>query len=190
MSVTKLFYVCLMAIAIGTTNQAKIQALEEVLQEYSFFDSKKAIAISADSGVSDQPLSLQETIQGAKNRAEKALLSCDATYGFGIESGLMEAPGTKTGFLHISVCAIFDGKNHYVGLSTGFEVPPAILSLITDKKLDLADACLQSGITTNTLIGSTEGLVGILTKGRTDRKEYSKQAIKSALVQLEHAKWY
>ncbi|HEX4839647.1 MAG TPA: DUF84 family protein, partial [Rhabdochlamydiaceae bacterium] len=119
-----------MAIAIGTTNQAKIQALEEILQDYSFFDTKKVIAVSADSGVSNQPLSLQETIQGAKNRAEKAAFSCDATYGFGIESGLMEAPGTKTGFLHVSVCAIFDGKSHYVGLSTGFEVPPAILSLV------------------------------------------------------------
>jgi inosine/xanthosine triphosphatase len=181
-----------MLIAIGTTNTAKVQALEEVLKGYSIFENTvQIIPFSVPSGVSDQPLSLQETIEGAKNRAKNSFIGCDScSYGFGIESGLLEAPGTRTGFLHVSVCSIYNGKDHYVGLSTGFEVPPAILSLVTDKKMDLSQACLETGISTNTSIGSQEGLVGILTNGRVDRKEYSKQAIRSALVQLEYAEWY
>jgi inosine/xanthosine triphosphatase len=182
-----------MLIAIGSNNIAKVEALEETLKGYSIFKETpaKIVSFSVPSGVSDQPLSMQETIVGAKNRAKNSFEACkDCSYGFGIESGLIDAPGTQTGFFHVSVCAIYNGKDYSIGLSTGFEVPPSILSLVTDQRKDLSEACLQSGISTNVLIGSQEGLVGILTSGRIDRKEYSKQAIKSALIQLEHAAWY
>ena len=181
-----------MIVAIGTTNTAKIQALEEMLQEYPIFQGQaQLIPFSVPSEVSHQPLTLQETIQGAKNRSRNSFKACtNCSYGVGIESGLIEAPGTKTGFLHITICVFFNGTDYHVGLSTGFELPPMILSLVKDQKMDLTKACLQSGITTNTSIGSQEGLVGILTNGRIDRKAYSKQAIMSALVQLEHAKWF
>ena len=56
--------------------------------------------------------------------------------------------------------------------------------------MDLSQACLDSGISTNTKIGSTEGLIGILTKGRVDRKEYSKQCVMAAVLQLENNDWY
>jgi inosine/xanthosine triphosphatase len=181
-----------MKIAIGTKNTAKVQALEETLQGYPIFAKGiQIIPFSVPSEVSNQPLSIEETILGAKNRAKNSFTACDScSYGFGIESGLIEAPGAKTGFLHVTVCSIYNGTDYYVGLSTGFEVPPSILSLVKDKKMDLCDACLQTGISTNTSIGSQEGLVGILTNGRLDRKTYSKQAITSALVQLEYASWY
>ena len=90
----------------------------------------------------------------------------------------------------VSVCSIYDGENYYTGLSTGFEIPLQILELILDKGLDLAQACLQSGISDNAKIGSTEGIIGVLTKGKIDRKEYSKQCVTSALLQLENADWY
>lgn len=57
---------------------------------------------------------------------------------------LMEAYETSTGFLHISICCIYDGENSYIGLSTGFELPPQILELILDKKMDLSQACLHA----------------------------------------------
>jgi inosine/xanthosine triphosphatase len=181
-----------MRIAIGTKNSAKVQALEETLKGYPIFENGVQIfPFSVPSEVSNQPLSIEETILGAKNRAKNSFIACDScSYGFGIESGLIEAPGATTGFLHVTVCSIYNGADYYVGLSTGFEVPPAILSMVKDEKMALCDACLQSKITTNTSIGSQEGLVGILTNGRLDRKTYSKQAITSALVQLEYASWY
>ncbi len=180
-----------MLLALGSTNKAKIQALEEILQHYPLLANAQVKAFSVPSAVADQPLTLQETLEGAKNRAIHAFQMCDScNYGFGVESGLCEVSAVKTGFLHVSVCCIYDGKRHFTGLSTGFEVPPAILDYVLKEKMDLAHACLASGITTNTAIGSTEGLVGILTKGRLDRKEYSKEAIRSALIQLEFTHWY
>ncbi len=180
-----------MLIAIGTKNTAKVQALEEILKDYPHFQDLQIVPFSVSSEVSEQPLSLEETIQGAKNRAKNGFVACDGcSYGFGIESGLIEAPGAQTGFFNVCVCSIYNGKDFYIGLSTGFEIPPSILSLITEKKMDMSQACLHSGITDNTHIGSQEGLIGILTKGRVDRKEYSKQAMMSALVQLECSHWY
>lgn len=178
-------------IAVGSTNEAKVLAVKESLLDSPSFLHAKVISVATDSGVSDQPLSLQETIQGAKNRAKNAFNLCDSCkLGFGIESGLIEASDVSTGFLHTSACSIYDGKNYYTGLSTSFEVPPKILELVLDKKMDLTEACLEAKITSNVNIGSTDGLIGILTNGKIDRKKYSKECVIAAILQLENAQWY
>lgn len=180
-----------MVIAIGTTNEAKVLAVKEVVQGSDRFSNVKMMEFSVGSDVSEQPISLEETIRGAKNRARNAFNKCDeCDLGFGIESGLMEASETASGYVHVSVCAIYDGQNYYTGLSTGFELPPKILELILTKKMDLSRACLHSGISNNKRIGSTEGLIGILTKGKVCRKEYSKQCVATAILQLENADLY
>ena len=180
-----------MIIAIGSTNEAKVLAVKELTIDSPVFSKAQVISIATSSDVSDQPISLQETIQGAKNRARNAFNQCpECTYSFGIESGLMETSDVTTGFLHVSVCCVYDGENYYTGLSTGVELPPQILELILSKKMNLSQACLHSGISNNAKIGSTEGLIGVLTRGRVDRKEYSKQCISTAILQLENAEWY
>lgn len=178
-------------IAVGSTNEAKIRAVKEVISQSPRFSEMAIEAISAPSHVSEQPLSLQETIRGSQNRAKQAYDGCQACkYSFGIESGLMEASHTKTGFLHVTVCSIYDGARYHTGLSIGFELPPRILNLVLNQKMDLTQACLHSGISQNSKIGSTEGLIGVLTKGQIDRKEYSKQSVQAAFLQLENAEWY
>jgi len=180
-----------MLIALGTTNKIKIQALEETLKDYPQFTEAQINFYSVSSEISDQPLSLEEIITGAKNRAKNAYAACDScAYGFGIESGLYEANGTQTGFLEGCICCIYDGEDFYMGMSCSFEIPPSILSLVLDKNRDLSQACYEAGITTNAKLGAAEGLIGILTKGRINRKEYTKQCITTALLQLENASWY
>lgn len=180
-----------MIIAVGSTNKAKVQAVEEVVREYPALIQAKIVSLAVPSGISAQPLSLKETIQGAKNRAVKAFEGCTSCkYGFGIESGLCEAPGTKTGYLHLCACSIYNGTDSHVGFSTAFEIPGQILNLIFQHKMDLTQACLHAGISENVNLGSEEGLIGILTKGRVDRKRYTKECIVTALIQLENASWY
>ncbi len=165
-----------MLFVVGSVNSAKVSATEEAVRETTTLLYARVVAIPAPSGVSDNPLSLEETIQGAKNRAKYALEAHgDASHGIGIESGLMEAPGTSTRLFTTSVFApsIME-KTGLPGLSCGFEVPPEILALVRDQKMDLSQACLAAKISSNPKIGSTEGLIGILTRGRIDRKEYSK----------------
>lgn len=180
-----------MLIAIGSTNPIKIQAVEDVVRGYPQFAHAAFTPIAAASEISEQPLNLEEIIRGAKNRAKNAfdkLSSC--RYSFGIESGLFEAPGSRTGYLEACICSIYDRKNFHLGLSCGFEVPPAILQHILNENLDLSQAAHRSGITNNPTLGSAEGIIGILTKGRIDRKSYTKQAVTTAMIQLENADWY
>ena len=55
---------------------------------------------------------------------------------------------------------------------------------------DLSQACNRAGIVADEKLGEGQGLIGILTKGRVDRKEYTMQAIKTSLIFLENRKWF
>lgn len=179
-----------MVIAIGSTNQVKVQALEEVLKGYPFIPSQ-IVALNVPSGISEQPMSLEETIQGAKNRAKNVFESCSqCSYGFGIESGLKQVTGPKTGFMECTTCCIYNGHDYYFGQSCAFELPSQIVDLIVNNNLDLAQACFQAGLTQNPKLGAAEGIIGVLTKGRINRKEYTKQAIITALIQIENPEIY
>lgn len=180
-----------MNIVIGSTNIIKIQAVEEVVKTYSFLDKATFHSISVPSDVSEQPLTIDEIIAGAKNRSLNAHRAYkDCKYSFGLESGLFKAEGTQTGYLEACICAIYDGTHFHTGLSCGFEIPPHVLQLILQKNLNLNDACYESGVTTNARLGTAEGFVGMLTKGRINRKEYTKQSVIMAMAQIEHAHWY
>ncbi len=180
-----------LTIAIGSRNPAKIEAVKEVFLRYPDLSASRFTPLSVPSEISDQPLTIEETLLGAKNRAKNAFeASGISRYSVGIESGLFPVKGTQTGFLNVCACSVYNGKEHCIGLSSGFEVPHRILELVLEKNMDLSQACVHSGITANAQIGDAEGLIGILTKGRLDRKEYTKQAIITALVQLEHSQWY
>lgn len=180
-----------MIIAVGTANAVKVQALQETIKDYPLLAEAEVRSFSVPSEISEQPLSLEEIIAGAKNRAKNAFLECHGCdYSFGIESGLFEAKGVETGFLEACICCIYDGVRYHTGLSCGFEIPSHILNLVLEKGRDLSQACFESGVTTNPKLGSAEGLIGILTKGRIVRQAYTKQSIITALIQLENAEWY
>jgi len=65
-----------MKINIGSKNKAKIDALSEILKEYPDFLSAEIIYKEVDSGVSHQPKSLEETIDGAMKRARNSFIGC------------------------------------------------------------------------------------------------------------------
>jgi len=177
-----------MIIHIGSKNPAKVDAVKEIILNYPIFEGAKVNGIEVDSGVYKQPKSLKETIQGATNRAKSCFPG--ANYSFGIESGIMEVPGTVTGYMDICACAIYDGKNVRLGLSSAFEYPKEITRLILSERLDATEAALKAGITANTKIGSEQGLIGLLTGGRLTRKKYTQEAIRTALVQIENPRLY
>jgi inosine/xanthosine triphosphatase len=173
-----------MRIIVGSTNKAKVDAVAEILKEYPHLEHAEVSGMPTHSGVSNQPKTLLETITGARNRAESVF--ADAEYAIGIESGLMEVPHSKSGFMDICVCAIFDGKDFHLGISSAWEFPdPRVTALMIEEGLDMSQAINKAGLTTNPNIGMEEGAIGILTKGRIDRKEYTKQALRTALIHLE-----
>lgn len=173
-----------MKIVVGTKNQAKMDAVSEILRDYPHLADAEVSSAEAASDVADQPKSLEETIRGAKNRAKKVFKECD--YSIGIESGLMHVPGSKSGYMDVCVCAIYDGTEFHLGLSSAWEFPDVTTThLMIKGGLDMSQAINQAGMTKNPQIGSAEGAIGILTKGRMNRKEYTKQALRTALIHLE-----
>ena len=175
---------CNMQIIVGSQNKAKLDAVSEIIKDYPNLKDFSVFGVEVESGVSDQPKSLEETVQGAMNRAKDSFKDCD--YSFGLESGLMSVPNTKTGFMDVCVCAIFDGSDYHLGLSSAWEAPKKVIDYMLEEGLNMTEASVKAGLTGNSNIGSAEGLVGIMTKGRLNRKEYTKEAIRTALIHLEN----
>jgi inosine/xanthosine triphosphatase len=177
-----------MIINIASKNPIKIRALEETISQYPLFSDAKIMSLEIDSGVSDQPKSMDETIKGATNRALQAFMGCD--YSVGIEDGLMKVPHTKTGYMNVTVCSIYDGKTHSLGLSSAFEYPVEATRYAVEGNMDMNQVFAKLGLTKNPKVGNSEGAIGILTKGRLPRKETAKQAIMMALIQIENPELY
>jgi len=171
-------------IIVGSLNPAKIEAVAEIVREYPHLADLEVIGVDASSDISAQPKSLEETIHGAMNRAKNAFHDC--RFSVGIESGLMAVPETKSGFMDVCVCAVFDGEQCHLGLSSAWEFPdPSVMHSIFSEGLDMSQAINKAGLTKNAKIGSQEGAIGILTKGRLNRKEYTKQALRTALIHVD-----
>ena len=170
-------------ITIGSKNAVKIDAVSELLGDYPHLKDATITSTEASSEVPEQPKSLREVVRGAMNRARNAFGDCD--YSFGIESGLMAVPYTKTGYMDVCVCAIFDGGEYHLGLSSAWEAPKEVASYMLNDGLDMNQAAHKAGFTKNPKVGSAEGLIGIMTKGRLPRKEYTKEAIRTALIHLD-----
>ena len=177
-----------MRVTIGSKNKVKIDAVREMLADYPMFGGAEVEAVETASGVSAQPKNLEEIVRGAENRAKGAFKDCD--YSFGIEGGFANVPRTKTGFMQFEVCVIYDGDNFHLGLSSGFEAPREVMRLILEEGLDLSKAANRVGLHPDENIGASIGIINPLTKGRLSRKEYTKEAIRMALIHLENAHLY
>lgn len=178
-----------MKICVGSKNRSKISAVREAVEDYPALKEALVVGVEVESGVSPQPKSLKESIEGAMNRAKRAYRS-GCVLSFGLESGITRVPYTKTGYMDLCACAIYDGKEFHLGLSSAFEYPQKITRLIVEKGLDATQAALEMGLTDNPKLGSARGIIGILTKDRMVRKEYTKQAITTALIHVEYPHLY
>lgn len=177
-----------MTITIGSKNATKVEAVAETLKGYPKFKDAEVVPLEVNIDKYGHPKSLEEVVAGAMNRARQAFQDC--AYSFGIEGGLMEFPHTKTGFMEMTVCAIYDGKEYHLGTAPGFEWPKEVIQGITEKGLDGSQALREMGLTEAEKIGAENGGIWHLTNGRMDRKEYNKTAVMMALIHLEHPEYY
>jgi inosine/xanthosine triphosphatase len=150
----------------------------------------EVVGVDVPSEVQDQPKTLEETTRGACNRALNAFHGERPDFSIGIESGLMKAPYTRSGYVNFCVAVVYDGQQTYLGHSTGFDLPPKIVSgLEAGDELD--KAVFDQGLTDVPNIGKVEGgFLGILTKGRVTRQDFTTQALKMALIPLENKEMY
>lgn len=175
-------------ILIGTNNSVKINAVKEIRKQYSFLNGLKVEAKNVKSGVNEQPKSLGETIRGAINRAKRAYTK--GGLSFGIEDGIARVPYAKTKHMNFCVCALYDGDNVFLGISSGFEYPKEATRLVFEEGIDINEAFYRMKLTKSRKIGNKKGAIGILTKNRLNRKELVKQAVMMAVIEIENIKYY
>ena len=78
-----------LTIVVTSFNPVKIEAAREAFGNRFPLHDIRVIPVQVDSGVADQPMSDDETRQGARNRvAEARLKKPDADYWVGMEGGL------------------------------------------------------------------------------------------------------
>ncbi|HLC70741.1 MAG TPA: inosine/xanthosine triphosphatase [Candidatus Nanoarchaeia archaeon] len=174
-----------MIIHVGSQNQVKVEAVKEVFVHYDLFSAAEVKGVKVSSEVSAQPLTLEETITGAKMRAVRAFPG--SAYAVGLESGAHRIVDER--YMELTVCSIYDGKKHHLGYSSAFEIPPQMAKLLL-RGFTLERACVEAGLTQNQQIGKAGGSIQILSHGKLTRKEYTKQAIVTALFSLQNPQLY
>lgn len=186
-------------IVVGTGNPVKIKAVRQAVRQFSDLVDLPVHGVEVGSSVSAQPQTMRETLSGAYTRA---YLAWKATFGrgmgIGIEGGLFRdradmrnrsLPDTSQFdvTINITACVVVTAEVKWPGLSTGFEHPPAVSKLLDDNRgMTVDEAYRQAGLTKLKLLGHSQGAIGILTDGRTNRQRYIQEAVVRALQPLHH----
>ena len=167
-------------IRVGSLNTNKIDAVREVFTDY------EVTGVACKSGVKEQPMNLGEIIAGAIIRARSIFADCE--YSIGIEDGISQVPGAKSGYMNFCACAIFDGKQIFLGLGPAFEYPPECTRRVVKEGITISEAFIP--LTDKPDIGYEEGIIGWLTQGKISRKEYTKHAVEMAKIQIDNQGLY
>jgi inosine/xanthosine triphosphatase len=185
MNIVGFVIIGLMKINVGSKNKTKIRAVQDSVKLYPrLFIEPEIVGIDVEVDLFGHPKSFDGTVKGAIDRAKSAYNNCN--YSFGLEGGLIEVPLSKSGFMEIGACAVYDGKNIHLGLSPAFEWPTTVTKMILNGKTDASQAFKQLGYTKHEKLGSVDGgAIGLLTNNRLTREDFTKYSIIMALIQLE-----
>lgn len=145
-------------VVVGSMNQVKVNAIKEV------FIQSEVMGIKADSQVSAQPFSDEETIEGAINRALEAKKNGDI--GIGLEGGVTETP---YGLFLINYGALVDADhNIYVAGGTRIYLPEVVADELR-KGRELGDVMDEYAHKTG--VRENEGAVGVFTNNQIKRQQ-------------------
>lgn len=156
-----------MKIAIGTKNPTKVNAVKDAFMKYI---DGEFIPTNVPSNVAAQPLTDNETLTGAINRAKNALKAEDANVGVGLEGGLIK---TDLGYFLCNWGAIV--TNHIDPIVAGgarIVIPNEIGDLVFSGK-ELGDVMDMYVKKHN--VRQNEGAIGIFTNGVVDRTNMFKE---------------
>ena len=172
-------------IIITSKNPVKVESTRMAFQRVFPEETFEFIEKSVSSDVSDQPISDEETMNGARNRASNAQKSFpDADYWVGIEGGI---ENTNQGMASFSWVIIKSKDKEGKAKGNIFFLPQKIADLINQgKELGEADDIVFGGENTKQKNGS----VGILTKDIIDRTDYYYVAIVLALIPFRNSNLY
>jgi inosine/xanthosine triphosphatase len=170
------------SIVVASTNPVKILAALEGFKGMFPQDQFAATGVSVPSGVSDQPMSGEETLTGAMNRACAARDQHPGDYWIGIEGGLEIVNGEMECFAWIVVLS----KERTGKSRTATFFLPQEISALVQQGLELGDADDRVFGLSNSK--QQNGSIGILTEDVITRTSYYEHAVMMALVPFKNPK--
>jgi inosine/xanthosine triphosphatase len=184
-------------VRVGSQKAPKVEAVRSAFAP--FVPDVVVVGVEVESGVSEQPVGLEEITAGARNRGRRAFElpgpPCDLAVG--IEDGLVEVTldGVAEVF-NIGCAFVTDGRRESIGLSSGFAYPPECTVPALAQRVDIGtvfDRLWQrydGGDPSDAPSGAGIGNIGKLTLGVLPRSEYGRQAVVCALVRFLHPSLY
>lgn len=172
-------------IIVASQNPIKINSAKLGFQKVFTDSEMEFLGVSVPSGVSDQPMSDEETLQGATNRATQAKNDFpDADYWVGIEGGIHSMGAEMMAFAWI----VIQAKDEQGKARTGtFFLPAKVVALIKQgKELGEADDIVFGHSNSK----QKNGAVGLLTHNLIDRTQFYVEAIVLALIPFINPKLY
>lgn len=171
-------------ILVASTNPVKIQCALDGFQRMFPAESFDVSGVSVPSGVSDQPMSDAETLQGAINRAKAALeTTLDTEFGVGIEGGCEEIDGQLHAFAWVVVLSLEHPDIIGKSRTATFILPEEVASLVR-QGVELGHADDQVFGRSNSK--QQNGAVGLLTDDLIDRAAYYEHAVILALIPFKN----
>ncbi len=164
-------------IVVASKNPTKLQATKAGFEAVFPTQSFSFEGIEVSSGVSHQPMSDEETYQGALQRAQAAQTSAlEADFWVGMEGGVMPRYGSLEAFAWI---VILSSKGKGFARTASFILPPPIADLVYQG--------IELGLADDQFFGRSDskkknGAVGILTQDLITRSQYYSHAVILALV--------
>lgn len=172
-------------VIIASQNPVKINSVKNGFEK--MFPEGKFIfeGITFPSGVSDQPMTNDETMLGALNRATSAKSAiAEADFWIGIEGGLERVGAEMEAFAWVVIKSNTSTGKARTGT---FFLPPEVIKLINEGK-ELGDA--DDIVFGHSNSKQKMGAVGILTHGLIDRTAYYTEAVILALIPFKNKKLY
>jgi inosine/xanthosine triphosphatase len=185
-------------IAAGSTRRPKLNAVQEAADLFRrHFSADTTIEVhgyEVQSGVSHTPLSRQELMQGARQRAE-ALASRltasaeQANFYVGLEGGLdvVDEQGQRRVFLE-SWAYVTDGDRGHFGCSGSIEIPEVLAEEVvvrgTELSVAIDDFAGQAGIR------DAQGAWGMLSENLISRQESFRVAVVAAFAPFYNRKLF
>jgi len=172
-------------VVVGSRNRAKTQGVQRAFRRFLKGIEFRELDVTAK--VKTQPMSIDETVKGARRRAELAIKSGGADFGVGVEAGLVELP--EASFLNIQIAAILDASGHLsFGCSSGFPIPTRFVERLKQNSEELDRYTHE--LAGPKKVREEEGIVYRLSGGRMSRVEMTEQCVSMALIPWLNAKLY
>ena len=169
-------------VAVGSRNRAKVEGVRRAFTH--FFKGVELKELDLTARLKIQPMSLDETVKGARQRAEFAIKEMSADFGVGVEAGIIRLVEESEGhgfFLNVQIAAIVDSARHLsFGSSSGFPIPTKLVAALEDEGAELDKYARE--LTGAKRISEEHGVVYHLSKRRLSRVEMTDQCVSMALI--------